>query len=158
MQSGRNDVCNGSVRQGNTFVICFCVGPVGGAQVQQEIDINQKGHRIVRKTAPFYSCKHCNSKMTGLWREFGRWPIAEWTELNEEEKTNFFKDCSNKGTYLRRTLSHMLDRKRIEIKKGFCESKFLPLSVYGKQGFDVDLIANNSSDADKRLDKVPRLI
>ena len=61
------------------------------------LDMNAKGWRILRKHPPTYRCPACNSRHVTLTRQFGTWPLEEFTFLGEEEQSIFYQSVKEKG-------------------------------------------------------------
>ena len=64
---------------------------------RRPLDVSQKGHIITRKHPPTYKCAICNCRHVTLTRQFGTWPLEEFTYLSDEEQSLFYKIVAEKG-------------------------------------------------------------
>ena len=57
---------------------------------RRPLDLSQRGHIIAREHPPTYKCAVCNSRHVTLNRQFGTWPLEEFTYLSDEEQSFFY--------------------------------------------------------------------
>ncbi|CAE7372097.1 unnamed protein product [Symbiodinium sp. CCMP2592] len=99
-----------------------------------------------------FECRHCAASLKALYRNLGELP-EDFKQLSSEETTKFFADLAQQRTELakdkscswttvRASLVTTLAEKRTTTFKQELEGKFLPLSVWEKQGFDTDKVKN----------------
>ena len=99
-----------------------------------------------------FECRHCAASLKALYRNLGELP-EDFKQLSSEETTKFFADLALQRTELakdkscswstvRASLVTTLAEKRTTTFKQELEGKFLPLSVWEKQGFDTEKVKN----------------
>ena len=112
---------------------CGCDEPVA------DVRIRNKGARIGR-------CKRCCVRVTQLQREFGKWPHPAFKAMSESDQISFFQDLKTISSAKALKLKADEAFARYNEEEEFYEEdgRFLPLSVWGNQGFDTSLIRLNS--------------
>lgn len=97
-----------------------------------------------------FCCKTCNIRCTQLYRVFGSWPIQQFKELSETQKTEFMrkvKDCSS-AKDLQSTAVHTMISQRTEQQMARQKGTYQPLSWYAAQGYDAALIKEKCKDTE----------
>jgi hypothetical protein len=102
------------------------------------VDPITKGVRLLKKTPPTFECSQCNSKSTMLHRMLGSWPMQEFKELGLEEQQAFWRSSSSSKEGLKRSVEQHLLSRLVEVQCAKDAGPFLPLSVWSKQGYDVE--------------------
>ncbi len=111
--------------------------------------------RILSKKQGTYTCAKCSSTVTKLYRETGG--VPKLTGMTPIQINEFYTRAQTCFTALE---LHNL-KKEFNVTKEAQQAiyydnqgKYLPLSVWGKMGYDVDAIKNLSSPQDVRSDPV----
>ena len=107
----------------------------------------------MNKTAGLWRCDRCSVKITQLHRAFGRWPVDSFSRSSVSEQQSFMNSVKavNKGKETVSQLSDFLSK--YETHESYYEDKgkFLPLSVWDRQGYDVQMIKDRSDPKDKMV-------
>ena len=106
---------------------------------RRPLDLSQKGNRFARKHQPTYNCAVCNSRHVTLCRQFGTWPLEEFTYLSDEEQSLFYKSVAEKGAdhqIVEDLLVDSLSKRRIAISRSFEIRKFLAPGSVGDPGLE----------------------
>ena len=107
----------------------------------------------MNKTAGLWRCDRCCVKITQLHRAFGRWPVDSFSRLSVSEQQSFMNSVKsvNRGKETVSQLSDFLSK--YETHESYYEDKgkFLPLSVWDRQGYDVQMIKDRSDPKDKMV-------
>ena len=104
--------------------------------------------RLTGKKNGCWSCRKCACSHTQLHRQWGGWPPAEWASFSAEERKDFWLAigaCDTKEDQERCVLEK-LGKKITETRMAGAGGKYLPLSVYGAQGFDIEVIRKGCTD------------
>lgn len=108
--------------------------------------------RLIGKTAGCknYRCSVCRTKITQLWRDLGSWPPQQFVAESLEKKQAFMKSLHGLGgkdaaTKARQFLENKHTKERAYKHGG----AFLPLSVWAKQGYDVENIEALTTPEDR---------
>jgi len=98
--------------------------------------------QLTSKVAGLWKCSKCNTRTVQLHRIFGSWPIAQFKGLSEEDKLNFMKEIGKAGSIeeIKNAAINSLTKMKISSFVAKKEGTYLPLSVYEKNGWDVELI------------------
>ena len=117
-----------------------CHGPVDTLRCQ-----------IMSKGMQTYKCDHCNSKTVQLHRMFGHWPPRAFSDLGPEFERNFWASAKamTRSRDLKELVVNTITKARIEQEEATCGGRYLPLSVYANQGFDVELIKAHCTDTEE---------
>ena len=93
------------------------------------------------------TCKSCNSKRSILSKMFGGWPIPEFEEMGPGFQLDMWRSTeANSGATLMDDIVRSLAQVKItHYSKGY-EGRYMPLSYYDCQGFDIDDIENKCKD------------
>ena len=102
--------------------------------------------RYVSKKGEQFKCHACNSKHSGLCRMLGTWPIDAFKRLPPEEQTTFWQQAGNTTEHLKQQVFDIMKKEYVEQRKIEESGTYLPLSVYGSQGYDTDRIAKFCKD------------
>ena len=97
-------------------------------------DDNAKGENIH---------KSCATKRTVLHRMFTVWPPKMWADLPKEHQMDIFRTASSNRKKLQDALCNEVATYREEQELERTGGKYLPLSVYAKQGYNPEKIKNN---------------
>lgn len=100
-----------------------------------------------RTSANCVVCKNCHNVDTMLRKHLVQLP-QQWDLMNSQEQTTFFQKClklkDESGVLryknVRSELKSALVTKSMEIFSRGAKGEFQPLSYWGKQGYDCDLI------------------
>ena len=98
------------------------------------------GVRCTSKTTPSFICPVCCSKLTGLNRLCGHWPIEEFKELSAAEQESFFQSCGAGTAALKKAIEQHIIRRQVHQRVNEVAGEFLPLSVWQIRGFDPEII------------------
>jgi hypothetical protein len=104
--------------------------------------------RLTGKKNGCWTCRKCACSYTQLHRQWGGWPPAEWASFSAEERKDFWLAigaCDTKEDQERCVLEK-LGKKITETRMAGAGGKYLPLSVYGAQGFDIEVIRKGCTD------------
>ena len=108
--------------------------------------------RLIGKTSGCknYRCSVCRTKITQLWRDLGSWPPQQFVAESLEKKQAFMKSLHGLGgkdaaTKARQFLENKHTKERAYKHGG----AFLPLSVWAKQGYDVENIEALTAPEDR---------
>ena len=101
------------------------------------------GVRCTSKTTPSFICPVCCSKLTGLNRLCGHWPIEEFKELSAAEQESFFQSCGAGTAALKKAIEQHIIRRQVHQRVNEVAGEFLPLSVWQTRGFDPSIIEAN---------------
>lgn len=120
------------------FVFC--------TKCRQEVPVHRA--QLSGKSAGSWKCNACNCRMTQLNRAFGCWPPPEFGELSPKDQATFYKGAnmlvdSKKVVNLAKCLLERIFSQRFVESSG---GSYLPLSVYARDGYDVDRIAKECKD------------
>ena len=127
---------------------------------RRPLDMSAKGDRIVRKQPPTYKCAVCNSRHVTLNRQFGTWPLEEFTYLSDEEQSIFYKSVAERGAdhkTVEDLLVEVLSKRRLAISRSSEIGKFLPLGVWQTQGWNTDEIVKHARPEDIETNKLGML-
>lgn len=91
-------------------------------------------------------CKPCVSKRATLSKMFGSWPLPSFTLLTKEQQTSFWACPARHRGALEVALAQEVTAYKINDWKKSKKGKYLPLSVYAKQGFNIKDIAQYCTD------------
>ena len=130
------------------------------AHCRRPLDMNAKGLRMVSKHPPTYKCPVCNSRHVTLTRQFGTWPLEEFTFLSDEEQSIFYKSVAERGAdhkTVEDLLVEVLSKRRLAISRSSEIGKFLPLGVWKTQGWNTDEIVKNARPEDIETNKLGML-
>ncbi len=100
-----------------------------------------------RTHANYVVCKNCHNVDTMLRKHLVQFP-QQWDLMDSQEQTTFFQNClklkDESGVLryknVRSELKSALVTKSMEIFSRGAKGEFQPLSYWGKQGYDCDLI------------------
>jgi len=98
------------------------------------------GTRLIRKTPAVWQCGSCSSKHVMLTRIFGTFPLPDFVALSDAEQTAFWKETPTDAHGLKKAITETLTNSLLERTESGTKGKYLPLTVYAKQGFDTALI------------------
>jgi len=105
--------------------------------------------RVMSKQQGTWKCLVCCSKSTQLYRCCGRWPLPEHQGIPDEDKQRFMRSIAGMGMKdVKLALAAFIERytnREDYFERG---GAFLPLNVWGTQGFDVEAIAQHSPPED----------
>ena len=104
--------------------------------------------KLMGKNRSAFICKNCNTTISTLRRIYGNWPPLNFQELNVDLKQQFYQRCKDTSG---QTCLKMLadDYQKISKTESVGTEKggsYLPLSVYEKQGYDVERIHKHCKD------------
>ena len=108
-----------------------------------------------KKEGPKFKCAYCSTTTTQLYRGFGSWPPAAWSKVPEVEQARFYSMASTmSGKAVIDEALALIETYHKE--EHFYEEggAFLPLSVWDRKGFDINLIQLHSKDEDKQTHPV----
>ena len=111
--------------------------------------------RLRGKTSGAWECLVCGVKGTSLRRIFGRWPISEFTSMEESEKKDFFNEIADMDMdQLRKYVASRFEK--VETQGRYFEEGglFLPLNVWATKGFCAADIESKSLPIDVRVHPV----
>jgi len=69
------------------------------------VDPLEKGTKLISKQKPTWNCRRCNAHTVQLQQLFGSWPLPEFRELPEAEKTRFWQETAHTKDDLKNNLS-----------------------------------------------------
>ena len=94
-------------------------------------------------------CNKCTSKRVLCNKLFGKWPIAGFAQLSPELQTDFWKaeGLGQDGIFV--DLSKTITTHRVKTSSDLHQGKYLPLSVYERQGYDVKRILAECTDTEE---------
>ena len=107
-----------------------------------------------------YQCCVCNCRVVQLSRSYDSWPTPEFKALDSDAKQEFMREVglvSGPEAVFQKSkevLAHYTNKE----KRYYDGGKYLPLSVWGTQGFDTEAIKNNSAPQDKASHPVLGLV
>jgi hypothetical protein len=104
------------------------------------VDTVKPGTRLIRKTPAVWQCGSCSSKHVMLTRIFGTFPLPDFVALSDAEQTAFWKETPADAHGLKKSITETLTNSLVERTESGTKGKYLPLTVYAKQGFDTSLI------------------
>jgi len=104
------------------------------------VDTVKPGTRLIRKTPAVWQCGSCSSKHVMLTRIFGTFPLPDFVALSDAEQTAFWKETPTDAHGLKKAITETLTNSLLERTESGTKGKYLPLTVYAKQGFDTALI------------------
>ena len=91
-------------------------------------------------------------KTSTLRREFGKWPISQFSAMSIEEKQAFMGDIADKNLSQIRAILETKFRKLSQHGTYYDHNgEFLPLSVWEKRGYDPEAIKTLTPNSDKRV-------
>ena len=88
------------------------------------------------------NCKPCLSKTATLSKMFGKWPIPDFDELTDQERTDFWR-AGNTRADLPNQLTKSVCEVTEKTKTNSTNGMYRPLSWYENSGFDVEKIRKN---------------
>jgi hypothetical protein len=102
--------------------------------------------RAFGKSSGSWRCNQCNSKCVALYKKFGQWPIESFKGFSEKEQVDFYNDIKNKGI---NDVEQLLINKMVQVKENYESNEhkgdWLPLSVWGSRGYDMDAIRDTAT-------------
>ena len=97
-------------------------------------------------------CKRCNSRRATMSKLFGSWPIPEFEEMGPEWQEQFWKsECANRKKDLMDEIIRMITQSKISRKIQGHSGKYLPLTWYKAQGFDILAIEEKCKDTHRNM-------
>jgi hypothetical protein len=94
-----------------------------------------------------FVCKGCHNTYRGLQRHFGAWPHKDFPKLDDAEDAEFWRSgSSGSKAEILKHVSSTVGKKLIISDETRLGGDFLPLSVWGKNGYDTKLIEANCED------------
>ena len=117
-------------------------------------DVTRRGVRVVKKTPPTFQCPQCCVKIVSLTKLHGRWPVPEFEGLSEAMKVKFFAETGSSMTDLKAATVDLIVKNRVETHGGGIKGTFKPLSVYARDGYDIQMIKDNSAPEDRETHPV----
>ena len=108
----------------------------------------------IHKNGQAWHCKQCKCLDTMLRRNQSPWPSPEFMECSPEEQADFFKknaqvnDCSGRLQWkvVKCSLIEVISKRRREQFSTEIRGRFLPLSVWEKKGYDVDVTQSQAEE------------
>lgn len=94
-------------------------------------------------------CKSCNTKRSICSQMFGKWPVECFTKLDEDQQLAFWLDTDRSKNGIFVSLEKQVIDCRMKTTKHIRGGKYLPLSVYEKDGFDVEHIKARCLDTEE---------
>ena len=94
-------------------------------------------------------CKGCTAKRTMGSKIFGRWPIDAFKQLNTDQQVAFWQSETSTREAMEASLAKVITDNRISKEEDMHKGKYLPLSVWAADGFDVDIIKANCTDIEE---------
>ena len=108
--------------------------------------------RLASKGSGTWECRTCMVKTSTLRREFGKWPISQFSAMSIEEKQAFMGDIADKNLSQIRAILETKFRKLSQHGTYYDHNgEFLPLSVWEKRGYDPEAIKTLTPNSDKRV-------
>ena len=116
--------------------------------------------RIRSKLAGLWRCGICQTRMTQLSREHGRWPTESFKGLSAEAKQKFYEQAKDlKNCKALKTFSDGFLQKYEKHEEYYSEGgAFLPLSVWARKGWDADSIERMTLPNDIRPCRIANLV
>ena len=118
-----------------------CCGKCGNALIEGQF-------QLVGRARSGAKCNRCNTSAVVLHRLFGGWPPKEFEGVPKEQQQLFWRNthaAKGKGA-LESLVVDCLTERRMEVLKTSKSGKYLPLSVYKKEGFDWKRIEEHCKD------------
>jgi hypothetical protein len=114
--------------------------------------------RIMNKGKELYKCSTCNSKETLLRKHLGKWPMPEFTALSEEVKTEFMRSVTGSANLVE-GFQKLTEKEKLASFEEHAETyhergRFLPLSAWAKEGYDIEAIRTLTKPCDIRVHPV----
>ena len=94
------------------------------------------------------NCKPCLSKTATLSKMFGKWPIPDFDELTDQERTDFWR-AGNTRADLPNQLTKSVCEVTEKTKTNSTNGMYRPLSWYENSGFDFEKIKHNCTDTEE---------
>ena len=108
--------------------------------------------RLASKGSGTWECRTCMTKTSTLRREFGKWPISQFSYMSTAEKQAFMGDIADKNISQIRAILETKFTKRSQHGTYYDHNgEFLPLSVWEKRGYDPEAIKTLTPNSDKRV-------
>jgi len=114
------------------------------------VDPLKSGVKLIRKTPPAFQCSRCNSKLTMLYSLFGKWPLDEFREIDEQTMQKFWQTQVYDRVTLKKVVETILVSRIVETQLAEDKGPFLPLATWAEAPyhFNVDEI---KAKAPKRM-------
>jgi hypothetical protein len=103
----------------------------------------------VEKVTAEDMCGPCNSRRASASKLFGKWPIESFKKLPEELQTEFWKGDGVGKDGVLEALAKTISSHRINTHTDMNQGQYLPLSVYERQGYDVERIKKECVDTEE---------
>ena len=85
-------------------------------------------------------CLKCCNKTSQASKVFGTWPIDCFKRLTEEQQIEFWRGSGNSQQSIMGALTKIVTDSNVKEQSDMKRGKYLPLSVYEKEGYDVNRI------------------
>jgi len=107
--------------------------------------------RIKDKSKGTFRCDTCKCRVVQLYRDYGKWPVDEFKQFNEEEQQTFYSSIANCNSIaeIRAKVTDFITKHASQEDWYEEGGAYLPLAVWGKKGFPVDLIEEKTLQSDK---------
>ena len=96
--------------------------------------------KVQFKGAQKFKCQACNTKHVSLSKMYGGWPNAEFAQFSTAEQQTFWQTDAKGQDHLERLVVGTMVKRRMTENASKDKGKYLPLSVYAQQGFDIGKI------------------
>ena len=110
--------------------------------------VTEEHVRKTGKNKTFFVCNVCHSRISQLYRTYGKWPPAHFKTLTVAEQQEFYTSVRNASNA--KQLKMITDEKisiNKQSAKGAVDScEYLPISVLKKRGFNVKKIKKRCTD------------
>jgi hypothetical protein len=108
--------------------------------------------QITGKKAGVWRCSTCCTRATQLHRVFGTTSPDGLKDLTADEQADFWKQIgmtTGDRTALAKCVAERITTRKTEQDKAEAGGQYLPLSVYDKQGYDIDKIKDSCKDTEE---------
>lgn len=130
---------------GDVFSMLELARPVC-TKCNTEVDIQRC--QVKTRGGQRFVCNSCHARSTALSRAMGGWPAELLAELPQCDLVEFWRSAQteNNANRLAAMLVDKVTEKRVNTIQGSIKGEYLPLSVYGKKGYDVAEIEAKCTD------------
>jgi hypothetical protein len=101
-----------------------------------------------------YRCLFCSGRITALRRAKGGWPTKGFTDLTQDQQTEFMRNCPSKKKDVLAHYSSTMSRHESHEVYYSEGGQFLPLGAWAAKGFSADAISEKTPAEDRRVHPV----
>ena len=104
--------------------------------------VSRESALISGKKSPYWVCKVCHARTQQLKYALGKWPPENFKQLDNEEKTAFFKDIKeiSGSKRLKMFAEEWLKTVVVDVQGKRYTNEYLPMSVWKVRGFSEEQI------------------